>query len=140
MEKKIKESDEDNKPENTTKGKDPVKIVTWLVLLLAALIFVWYVFSDRFTPYTQQARVTEIYIPVSPRVSGTIILVNTGLNSEVKAGDLLFRIDTVPYYLAVKRAKANIDNVMQQVGAQSAGVKAAASAVGVARAQLDRAQ
>ena len=42
--------------------------------------------------------------------------------------------------IGVKKAEANLDNVVQQLGAQGATVKAAASSVGVAKAQLDRAQ
>ncbi len=122
------------------KKVNPVVWTTRIVLLLAAIVFIWYVYSDRFTPYTDQARVTEITIPVVPRISGNLIDVRVKLHSAVKTGDLLFQIDTSQYALAVRGAEANIENVVQQLGAQSASVKAAASAVGVARAQLDRAQ
>ena len=122
------------------KKVNPVVWTTRIVLLLAAIVFIWYVYSDRFTPYTDQARVTEITIPVVPRASGNLIDVRVKLHSAVKTGDLLFQIDTSQYALAVRGAEANIENVVQQLGAQSASVKAAASAVGVARAQLDRAQ
>jgi len=46
---------------------------TRVVLLLAALFFVWYIYSDRLTPYTTQGQVTEIIIPVVPMVSGYLI-------------------------------------------------------------------
>ena len=132
------ENEEVKAPEK--KKVNPVVWTTRIVLLLAAIVFIWYVYSDRFTPYTDQARVTEITIPVVPRVSGNLIDVRVKLHSVVKTGDLLFQIDTSQYALAVRGAEANIENVVQQLGAQSASVKAAASAVGVARAQLDRAQ
>ncbi len=122
------------------KKANPVVWTTRIVLLLAAIVFIWYVYSDRFTPYTDQARVNEITIPVVPRVSGNLIDVRVKLHSIVKTNDLLFQIDTSQYSLAVRGAETNIENVIQQLGAQSAAVKAAASAVGVARAQLDRAQ
>ncbi len=128
------------KEEEKEKKRNPVVWTTRIVLLLAAIIFIWYIFSDRHTPYTTQARITEIIVPVTPRVSGYLIDVRVKLNSVVKTGDLLFQIDTTSYAIAVKKAEANIENVIQQLGAQSATVKAAASAVGVARAQLDRAQ
>jgi multidrug resistance efflux pump len=122
------------------KEVNPIVRTTQLILIIAAVIFVWYIFSDRLTPYTSQARVREIIIPITPRVSGYLIDVRIKLNSVVKANDLLFQIDTTQYAIAVAKAKANIDNIIQQLGAQSATVKAAASAVGVAKAQLDRAQ
>jgi multidrug resistance efflux pump len=120
--------------------KDPVIKITYIVLLITAVVFIWYILSDRFTPYTSQARITETTIPITPRVSGYLIDVKIKLHSIVQAGDLLFQIDTTQYYIAVKKAEANLENVAQQLGAQGAAIKAAASSVGVAKAQLDRAQ
>ncbi|WP_340112714.1 HlyD family secretion protein [Maribellus mangrovi] len=123
------------------KKKTPSMVwVTRVTLLLAALIFVWYVLSDRNTPYTQQARVTELVIPISPRVSGYVTDVRVKLNSAVKADDLLFQLDKSPFNVALRQAQANLDYTMQQMGVNGANVKAAASSVGVSRAQLDRAQ
>jgi len=107
---------------------------------LAALFFVWYLYSDRRTPYTDQGTVTEIVIPVTPRVSGYLIEMRVKLHSAVKTGDLMFCVDTTQYAIAVRKAEANVANVALQLGAQGATVQAAASGVGVARAQLDRAQ
>ena len=132
---KITQSEKEKKSDG-----NPVIRTTQVVLLVAAAIFIWYIFSDRHTPYTTQARITDIFVPVTPRVSGYLTDVKVHLNSSVKAGDLLFQIDTSQYALAVRKAEANIENVIQQLGAQGATVKASASAVGVARAQLDRAQ
>jgi len=120
-------------------GSNSVVWITRIVLLLAAAFFVWYIFSDRNTPYTDQGRVTEIILPVTPRVSGYLTEVRVRLHSPVRNGDLLFVVDTTPYALAVKKAEANLENVIQQLGAQGSSVKAAASRVGIARAQLDRA-
>ena len=96
--------------------------------------------ADRHTPYTDLARVNEIYIPIAPRVSGYLTKTNVRLHSHVNFDDVIFEIDKRPYLLAVELAEANLDNTIQQVGAQSAGVKSAASSVGVKKAQLDRAQ
>jgi multidrug resistance efflux pump len=138
--KKVETGGDEQTKIHDKKRFNPIVWTTRIVLLLAAIVFVWYVYSDRFTPYTDLARVTEIIIPVVPRVSGNLIDVKIKLHSVVKTNDLLFQIDTSQYALTVKGAEANIENVIQQLGAQSASVKAAASAVGIARAQLDRAQ
>ncbi len=139
------EAGSENKPQDTKneekeKTVNPVLKTLRIVLLIAAVIFLWYIFSDRFTPYTNQARVTGIIIPVTPRVSGYLVDVKVRLHSAVKANQLLFQIDTSQYVLAVKRAEAYLENVIQQLGAQSAGIKAAASRLGISKAQLDRAQ
>lgn len=122
------------------KTTNPLLSTARKVLIFSVVIFLWYVFSDRITPYTSQARVSETLIPITPRVSGYLIDVKVRLHSAVKAEQLLFRIDTSQYVLAVKKAEAYLENVAQQLGAQSAAVKAAASRLGIARAQLDRAQ
>jgi len=141
-EEKVKESPEKvtEKPKSTKKKSSPILWITRIVLVIVLFVFVWYVFSDRNTPYTDQARIIELVIPITPRVSGYLTDVNITLHSEVKFDDLLFQIDTVPFVIAINKAAANVDNVVQQLGAQGASVKSAASSVGVAKAQLDRSQ
>ena len=79
-------------------------------------------------------------MPITPRVAGYITEVNVRLHSKVNIGDTLFEIDKRPLIVALNKAKADVDNTAQQIGAGSAEVKSAASNVGVAKAQLDRAQ
>ena len=120
--------------------KDPIRKVTHVVLIVCAVVFVWYLLADRLTPYTDQARVQGLVVPIVPRVSGYLTEVNVRLHSIVKQDDVLFVIDQRPFELAIRSAEANLDNAAQQVGALTATVKSAAGRVGVARAQLDRAQ
>jgi multidrug resistance efflux pump len=133
-------ANKDNKVEDSDAKKSPVKKLTFIVLVISFIFFLWYVFSDRQTPYTEQARITELIIPITPRVSGYLSKVNVTLNSTVSAQDVLFQIDTVPFVVAVRKAEAKVDDATQNMGAGSASVKSAASSVGVARAQLDRSQ
>jgi multidrug resistance efflux pump len=120
--------------------KDPIRRITRIVLIVCGIIFVWYLFADRFTPYTDQARVQGLVIPVVPRVSGHLTDVYVRLHSVVAEGDVLFQIDRRPYELAVRQAEAALDNAAQQVGALTATVKSAAGRLGASRASLDRAQ
>lgn len=131
-------------PKETTvqpvKKKSPVKFITLLVLMISLLFLAWYVLSDRHVPYTSQARMNGVMIPISPKVSGYLTGINVGLHSQVKPGDTLFLIDIKPFLLAVEVAEANLDNTAQTVASKTASVKAAAARVGVARAQMDQAQ
>jgi multidrug resistance efflux pump len=120
--------------------RDPTRLVTLIVLALAALVFVWYVLADRHTPFTDQARIEALVVPIVPRVSGYVAELNVRLHSVVDEGDQLLRIDPEPFQLAVESAQAALDDALQQVGAQSAGVEAAVAQLGVAEAQLDRSQ
>ncbi len=120
--------------------KSPIKLITRIVLLISVLFFVWYVLSERHTPYTDQARIKGLVTPITSRVSGNIIDIRIQLHSRVKAGDTLFQIDPTPFEIAVLKAEANIDNTTQSVAASTSSVKSAAGRLGVAKAQLDRAQ
>ena len=120
--------------------KSPIKLITSIVLIISLLFFVWYILSERHTPYTDQARIKGLVTPVTSRVSGNIIDIRIELHSNVKAGDTLFLIDPSPFKIAVLKAEANIDNATQSVAASSSSVKSAAGKLGVAKAQLDRAQ
>jgi len=126
-------------PETAAK-KDPIRRVTLIVLSICAVIFIWYVAADRFTPYTDQARIQTLVVPIVPRVSGYLTEVNVRLHSRVERGDLLFQLDRRPFELAVQGAEAQVDQAVQQMGAQGAAVKSAVARVGVTKAQLDRAQ
>ncbi len=120
--------------------KSPIKLISRIVLLISVLFFVWYLLSERHTPYTDQARIKGLVTPITSRVSGNIIDIRIQLHSQVKTGDTLFQIDPVPYEIAVLKAEANIDNTTQSVAASTSSVKSAAGRLGVAKAQLDRAQ
>jgi multidrug resistance efflux pump len=126
--------------EDTPAKRDPIRWITRIVLLLVLTVFVWYLFADRLTPYTDQGRVRALVTPIVPQVSGYLTAVNVRLHSVVDEGEVLFQIDRRPYELAVRSAEAGLDMAAQQVGAQTATVKSATARLGVARAQLDRAQ
>lgn len=116
------------------------RTLTITVLLICLLIFIWYLRADRFTPYTDQARVNSLTIPLVSQVAGYVTDVRIRLHSRVEAGDTLFVVDRRKYQLGVDQAEANLDRAAQSVGAGTATVKAATAQLGAARARLDRAQ
>ncbi len=127
-------------PDKAPPKKDPIRRITRIVLIACAVVFVWYLFADRITPYTDQARVQGLVIPVVPRVSGHLTEVAVRLHSVVAEGDVLFQLDRRPFELTVRQAEAALDNAAQQVGALTATVKSAAGRLGSSRASLDRSQ
>ena len=122
------------------KKSGSIKKVTLVILFVSVLFFIWYVAADRHTPYTDQGRVQGLITPVSPRVSGFITDIRIQLHTKVGAGDTLFQLDRRPFEIAVSKAEAGIDNAVQSIAASTASVKSAAGRLGVARAQLDRAE
>ncbi|MEO1201716.1 MAG: HlyD family secretion protein [Pseudomonadota bacterium] len=119
---------------------DPVRRLTFILLGAAAVIMVWYLVADRVTPYTAQARVHALVVPISSEVSGTVTEVMVKNNQTVAAGELLFQVDPTRYELSVETAEANLVKARQATGATSANVEAAEAQVAAARATLLRAE
>ncbi|CRL52514.1 MULTISPECIES: HlyD family secretion protein [Pseudomonas] len=119
---------------------DPAKKGIKWVLLLIILSLVWYLLADRFTPYTQQARVGAFVIPVASEVAGRVIRVNVHNNQIVKAGDVVFEVDPAPYKIAVDRARADLETTRRQLGASTAGIASAQAALRAAQANETKAR
>lgn len=113
---------------------DPAKKGIKWVLLLIVLSLAWYLLADRFTPYTQQARVGAFVIPVAAEVAGQVIRVNVRNNQDVKAGDVLFEVDQQPYQIAADRARADLESTRRQIGASTAGIASAQASLRAAQA------
>jgi multidrug resistance efflux pump len=119
---------------------DPVRKWTFILLAIVLLLLTWYLVSDRLTPFTSQARVHALVVPIAPEVSGTIVAVNVGNNQRVEAGQELFEIDPERYQLAVQTAEADLQTARQSMGASSANVSAAEAALASAKANLVRSE
>ncbi len=113
---------------------DPSRRGTRWTLAVIILSLVWYLFADRYTPYTQQARVEAYVVAVAPEVAGRVIRVAVRNNQSVAAGQLLFELDPKPYRIAVERARAELENVRRQIGASSAGIESALASLRAAQA------
>ncbi len=106
-------------------GTDPSgRAVKWVVALIVVSL-IWYLLADRFTPYTQQARVQAYVVPVVAEISGRVTRVPVHNDQEVTAGDVLFEIDDQQYRIAADRARADLETVRRQIGASTAGIDSA---------------
>ena len=48
---------------------DPVRKWTFILLGACAVLMAWYLIADRVTPYTTQARVHALVVPIAAEVS-----------------------------------------------------------------------
>ncbi len=113
---------------------DPAKKGAKWVVLLIVLSLVWYLLADRFTPYTQQARVQAFVVPVASEVSGRVTKVYVRNNQDVQAGAPLFDVDPEHYRIAVDRARADLESTRRQIGAGTAGIDSARASLRAAQA------
>jgi len=118
--------------------RDPVRIWTFIVLAACSLLIAWYIRADRVTPFTSQARVNAVVVPIAPQVSGVITEVSVRNNQVVEDQQVLFRIDDRNYRLALQAAEAQYAGAQQAMAAARAAIDAAKAQVGSAEANLER--
>ncbi len=80
------------------------------VVLIGAIVFAWLTVA----PTTKDGRVFQFVIPIVTDVSGEVVEVPAQPATPMKQGDVLFRIDTVPFQAAVDRIEASIDQARAQ--------------------------
>ncbi len=137
-------------------------VLAVIVVALIAAIPIWAYYSVRES--TDDAQVDGHVVPISPRVTGTILTVLVNDNQPVKAGQELVRLDPADYQVAETQAEANLANTEAtttesevnvpvtnintrsqvstsgtQVEEGRAGVASAQQAVNVARTRIDSA-
>lgn len=103
----------------------PMRKIVLAALVLLLILFAYHVLSDRYTPYTSQARVETFLTQVAPEVAGDVVEVGVKDNGAVRKGQLLFRIDPEPYQVAVRSAEANLSVALQAADVSVADIASA---------------
>ena len=81
-----------------------------LTLIAVVGYFAFQAYEDYIrNPWTRDGQVRGHVIQVSPRVSGMVKNIAVVDNQFVKAGDLLFEIDSEPFDIAIAQAEANLN-------------------------------
>jgi multidrug efflux pump subunit AcrA (membrane-fusion protein) len=66
-------------------------------------------------PATDDVRAMNYVIPIVPRITGQVTEVPIQPNRPIKKGDVLFKIDPVPFEAAVKAAEATLQGAKDQL-------------------------
>jgi multidrug resistance efflux pump len=111
-----------------------------LVASFIILTLSWYLLADRYTPYTDQARVRGYVVGVAPQVAGIVLDVWVVNNQKVEKGDRLFRIDPSNYEIALAKSRSDLENARRQVDAGDAAVEAARANLRAAQANQVKAE
>lgn len=80
------------------------------VVLIGTIVFMWLAFA----PTTPDGRTFQYVVQIVPNVAGPVIEVPAQRLVPMKRGDVLFRIDPVPYQAAVDTLEASIDQAEAQ--------------------------
>ncbi len=134
------EAQSDDVQADQNSAASSVKKGTIAILLLIMVSLAWYLLSDRYTPYTSQARIQGYVVGVAPKVAGIVTKVWVSNNQAVAVDEQLFEIDRSNYEIALKKARSDLENTQRQVGAGAAGVESAQASLLAAQANSKRAQ
>ncbi|API59871.1 secretion protein HlyD [Tardibacter chloracetimidivorans] len=116
----------------------------WALMLLVPLIllgaggYMW-IGSGR-SASTDNAYVRADKVSVSSEVGGRIVAVYVKENQQVKAGDLLYRIDAEPYEIAIAQANAQIAQAQVDIATLRQTYAANTSSIAAARDVVTYAQ
>jgi membrane fusion protein, multidrug efflux system len=119
--------------------RKPLGAAIALTLVILAAFF-WVRTSLRAKPSTDDASIDGEVVHVAPLVGGRIIELAVHENELVHKGDLLFRIDPVPYQINVATAEANLDVARASVGSKRRFVATQRWNADIANVQIDRAR
>jgi membrane fusion protein, multidrug efflux system len=109
-------------------------LMLFVPLLLIGGARYYYKANENFVT-TDNAYVQQDKLSVSAEVSGRIIEVGVHENQDVKAGQLLFRLDPEPYRIAIAQAEASI--AAAQVKEVSLQTEVRSSGIDIASARED---
>ena len=110
------------------------------VVSLIVLTLSWYLFAERFTPYTTQARLEGYIVGVAPQVSGVVREIWVSNNQSVEIGQKLFQIDPTQYEIALAKANSNLESAQRQIDSGNAAVDAARANLVAAKANQQKAE
>src|SRR6267142_4276744 len=103
----------------------PIVALTMLILLLNIV-----------APSSHDVRVINYVVPINPPVRGLVVEVPIEPNRPIKKGDVLFKIDPVPYEIAVSNSQADVLSLREQLKSSQAGDVITTTKLGLARKRL----
>ena len=111
-----------------------VIVVTIPIIALAIIIL----FMNIVAPSSSDVRAMNYVIPIVPRVTGQVTEVPIEPNRPIKKGDVLFKIDPVPFEAAVKAAEATLRGVKDQLKNATAKKAALTPRIDLAKKRVEQ--
>jgi multidrug resistance efflux pump len=111
-----------------------VIVVTIPIICLAIIIL----FMNIVAPSSADVRAMNYVIPISPRVTGEVTEVPIEPNRPIKKGDVLFKVDPVPFQAAAKAAEATLVGVKDQLTNAAAKKAALTPRIDLAKKRVEQ--
>ena len=89
-------------------------------------------------PATDDVRAMNYVIPIVPRITGQVTEVPIQPNRPIKKGDVLFKIDPVPFEAAVKAAEATLRGLQDQLKNATAKKAALTPRIDLAKKRVEQ--
>lgn len=120
--------------------KIPVNAITLLTAVLGGVFLIGFLLlgMNYNHPFSSNGRFYYVTTPIVPAVSGKVIEAPITESAKVKKGDVLFRIDPVPYQAVVDQKKAAIAEAEQAVKQLTAAREGAEARLSQAKADAER--
>lgn len=115
-------------------------LLTGAVVLIAT-VAVFFKYQDYIlNPWTRDGQVCAQVIQITPRVSGPIVKLAVKDNQFVKAGNLLFEIDTRTFEASLAQAQAQLDETGDNYQALAEQVESAKASLEISRHSITQAE
>jgi len=111
-----------------------VIVITIPIICLAIIIL----FMNIVAPSASEVRAMNYVIPISPRVTGEVTEVPIEPNRPIKKGDILFKVDPVPFDAALKAAEATLQGVKNQLSNAEAKKAALTPRIDLAKKRVEQ--
>jgi multidrug efflux system membrane fusion protein len=112
-----------------------------IAIIAIAVVMAWLVYDRSVShPSSDAASIDTEVVHIASAVGGRVIAIDVEENEKVSKGDILFRIDPVPYQLAVDQAEADLRVAQAALDAQRRIISTEKSNVQIASEQTKRAQ
>ena len=107
-------------------------VITIPIVALTVLILVLNIVA----PSSHDVRVVNYVVPINPPVRGLVVEVPIEPNRPIKKGDVLFKVDPVPYQIAVSNHEANVRGLREQLKSTVAASAVTAEKLALAKKRL----
>src|SRR5438045_8041992 len=118
----------------------PCNVTTQVITVTLPIVglMVLFLLLNIAAPATNDVRAINYVIPLVPRITGQVTEVPIQPNRPIKKGDVLFKIDPIPFEAAVKAAEATLRGLQDQLKSATAKKAALTPRIDLAKKRVEQ--